>query len=56
MSLVEQVHVEPEEPLSESKPKAQLEHSASHTCALGKSKSKMQLELSAAGRAEQVLA
>ncbi len=39
--------------LSESKPKEQLELSASHTCALSKSKSKTQLELSAAGRAEQ---
>ncbi len=34
MSLVEQVHVEPEGPLSESKPKAQLELSANGTWTL----------------------
>ena len=34
MSLVKQVHVEPKEPLSESKPKAQLEVSANGTWTL----------------------
>ena len=40
--------------LSESKPKAQLELSASHTCALNESKSETLHEFSAAGSAERL--
>ena len=44
MSLVKQVHVEPKEPLSESKPKAQVEVSANDTWTLNENKSKTQHE------------
>ena len=40
--------------LSESKPGAQLELSASHTCALNESKPETQHEFSAAGSAERL--
>ena len=49
MSLVKQVHVEPEGPLSESKPKAQLEVSANGTWALNECKAKTKHEFSETG-------
>ena len=49
MSLVKQVHVEPEEPLSESKPKAQLEVSANGTWTLNECKAKTKHEFSETG-------
>ncbi len=49
MSLVEQVHVEPEGPLSESKPKAQLELSANGTWTLNECETKTKHEFSGTG-------
>ena len=49
MSLVKQVHVEPEEPLSESKPKAQLELSANGTWTLNECEAKPKHEFSETG-------
>ena len=49
MSLVKQVHVEPEESLSESKPKAQLEVSANGTWTLNECEAKMKHEFSETG-------
>ena len=49
MSLVKQVHVEPKEPLSESKPKAQLELSANGTWTLNECKAEPKHEFSETG-------
>ena len=49
MSLVKQVHVEPEESLSESKPKAQLEVSANGTWTLNECETKTKHEFSETG-------
>ena len=49
MSLVKQVHVEPKEPLSESKPKAQLEVSANGTWTLNECGTKTKHEFSETG-------
>ena len=49
MSLVKQVHVEPEESLSESKPKAQLEVSANGTWTHNECETKTKHEFSETG-------